>query len=176
MKFPENHHQFEAMQAAFAARTKITKNSIDDLGAKLKNHENVSFVLSRLADSWQQPDPGKYEHAIFFLDQDGHRVVVSELLPSGTKVMTEDERRKLWDSGSRPYKYEQVPNSYRLVNLAEVAKKPCPECHQERPLAEHYVQTEDGPDGDEWKKEKLIVCLDCERITVLKSEHRENRF
>ena len=120
-----------------------------------KKHKEVLYILRSLTTSWKESDPGKYGDAYFFLESNSRRrVVVREFL-------AEDEKNS---------------NGFQVVDLSAVLKGKCSKCELPQPVIEHYVQVYDGPDGDEWLKEHLVLCLDCDLMTVIKSETSEDRF
>lgn len=140
--------------------------------AQRKQH--LSDILERLFVSWQDRDPGKSRSAYFFLDPEMRRwVVVREFLPEGVKVY---QTREEWERRDKRKSELGVPYYYPVVSRAEIGMGKCPECNNDQPVIEHYVQTMDSPNGDEWLKERLILCLECGWVVQLSNETSENRF
>lgn len=185
MAFPTS---IKALKSAITARQnaarRAEKNSVPHEKEIQKNEtvaeKNLAIarILKELAESWRQPDPGKYQDAFFFLDVTRKRVVVQEFLARKTKrYRTREEwERFLGLRRCHTVPYDGVPYYYPVVGLSDVCKEPCAKCKSMRPVVERYVQTYDSPEGDDWLKEHLVVCLDCNLITTLESKTSDIRF
>lgn len=140
-------------------------------------NQEIANILNALLNSWNDSDPGKYKDSFFFLDANHQRVVVQEFLPDGTKIC---RSQKEWDEYSRTRQYgadyDRVPYWYPVVKLSEVGTAQCAQCKSPQPIIEHYVQTYDSPDSDEWLKEYFVFCLDCNSKTVIESRTSDHRF
>ena len=179
MGFPKN---IKALQTGIATRQNAAKAASDAaslLERQRKENQTIAEILNGLLTSWQDSDPGKYRDAYFFLDATlRKRVVVRTFLPEGTKIY---QTRQEWDEYSQNrWRYRTndygVPYWYPVINLDVVGKGECSKCKSAQPVVEHYVQTDDSSDGDEWLKERFVLCLDCNSTTVLESKTSSSRF
>ncbi len=178
MNFPEN---LEAMTEVIVARRNAAQKAIiaiEEAQRQTQTNQRITNILVKLCVSWQESDPGKNGAVYFFLGRArSERVVVREFLPEGTKIC---QTQKEWDNYSRTKSRhganDQVPYWYPVVNLDAVGKDECSKCKTPQLLVEHYEQTYDSSDGDEWLKEHFVLCLDCNSTTVLKSETSNSRF
>jgi thiol-disulfide isomerase/thioredoxin len=178
MSFPAN---VETLLATIATRQGFAQLAVDEavcLEQERGQNQVIVDILNGLLDSWAYSDPGKYQDAYFFLDASLlRRVVVREFLTEGTKVYTRQEwNERGLTAPSHGANYDAVPYRYPLVNLGVIGKSECPKCKTAQPVVEHYAQTYDSPEGDEWLREYLVLCLDCNLPTVLKSETSTHRF
>jgi len=125
----------------------------------LGRYEALSMILmhDRL---WQnQHDPGKSAPAYSFLSGTFVPVCVKELL-------TPEDQQRLAEKG--------YP---RVIQFADVQKHECPNCHSSLPVIQEYEQTEDSPDGDEWRKRFYVACVDCCGVyKVFEDQERDSRF
>ncbi len=146
-----------------------------------ETNELMADVLEGLMESWKHPDPGKYKDAYFFLSSDlKKRVVVRQFLAPGTKIYQNAEEWRSYD-WSRPsrhgsFYFDGVPFYYPIIDVNDAGKIECPTCGQPQLVVEHYVQTYDSPEGDVWLKRQLIVCLDCDKITIHEKAVSDSRF
>ena len=162
---------------------KVTARTASDEAKryKQKEQENQEMVeiLEGLQNSWQDPDPGKYSDAFFFINADlCKRVVVREFLADDVEVCRtkEEWNEYLERQPCRPVKYEKVPYKYSVVGLSHVGKGRCEKCQQMQPVILLHVQISDSPEGDQWLKEYFVFCLDCCHKTTIKSEKSPNRL
>ena len=181
MNFPRNIEDLKAnLQAAIRSRNQAVtslKNQISEVENQINQFQTMLTVLQRLADSWRDNDPGKYDDAYFFLNGED-RVVVEEFLPEDAKTCGSKEE---WVKylNSREYRgkpYEVIPFGMRIMPISEVLCHPCPACSEEVPLVEHYVQAYDGPSGDLWVKELLALCAQCQKVFVVDKKSSRSRF
>ncbi|OHA71226.1 MAG: hypothetical protein A3H01_00705 [Candidatus Wildermuthbacteria bacterium RIFCSPLOWO2_12_FULL_40_9] len=186
MGFPTNiealRANIEALRAVVATRQNAVKVASDEVvrqERRCQENQAIVEILNDLLNSWQDHDPGKNHDVYFFLDAYlRQRVVVREFLPDDAKVY---QTRKEWEEYDRTRSwhganYDGVPYWYPVVNLDAAGKSECSECKSVQPVVEHYVQTYDSPEGDEWLKEHLVLCLDCNSTTVFKSKTSDSRF
>lgn len=139
---------------------------------------NFKEVLDGLMRSWRDLDPGKYRPGYFFLNKNLERVVVKEMLGKGVEIFTDRKRwlqhRKKDDYYKLPYRH--VPPHLKAISLGEIALVSCPRCESLVPHIEHYEQTIDTPEGDQWIKEYLAVCTHCKATTTLEQKTSPDRF
>ena len=136
------------------AELRVETNACEDA---LKADSEFIGIFRGLQTSCRERDPGKYREALFLLSPDGRRVVVRELLSS-------------------PESYIARVEGYAVFQLRDVLIGRCDEGHERQPVVERYLQTYDSPHGDEWLKERLVVCLECHRVTTIWSKCLSNRF
>jgi hypothetical protein len=179
MSFPAN---IEALRSGIAKRQSVAKAASDEASHRKRQRQKnqaIVEILSGLLDSWQDPDPGKYRDAYFFLDITlRQQVVVREFLSEDVKVY---QTQKEWNEYNRTRSwhganYDGVPYWYPVVNLNVVGRGECSKCKSAQPVIEHYVQTYDSPEGDAWLKEQFVLCLECNSTTTLKSETSDSRL
>lgn len=139
---------------------------------------NFKEVLDGLIRSWRYPDPGKYRPGYFFLSKNLGRVVVKEMLGESVEIFT-DQKKWLRHRGNDDYyklSYKHVPPSFKVISFKEIALTTCPRCESLVPHIEHYEQTINTPEGDEWLREYLAVCTHCNTITILDKTTSSDRF
>lgn len=159
---------FQNSQAASSAAAELEQRA--------HNLREVASVLRGLPNGWRQRDPGKYGVAYWFVGEGARHVVVRDLLPDDVAIFEGDSKK--WSRHLSELGYikslDAVPPHTSVVSLDEVAKAACPECGTEQPLIESYCQTFDSPDGDEWQKQRLVLC--CGKVQVISTETRGMRF
>lgn len=159
-------------------KIKILEKEIEILEKEKEKNLEIKKIFKGLLVAWKHPDPGKYYDAFFFLNSKMKRVVVQEFLPKGTKICHSSEEWEAYEKTRSWHgaEYNVVPYWYPVVSLSEVAKGVCPQCKLQEPNIEHYVQTDDSPEGDQWVKEYFILCIDCKATFVRKFQASSNRF
>lgn len=146
-------------------------------GKEQEHHGTIVKILKGLLNSWRTPDPGKYGDVYFFIHSQQQRVVAREFLPPDVRICSHQEwQGYLRNRPSHSADYEMVPPQYPAVPFAEIDKRKCPKCKTLQPIVEHYVQVYDSPEGDEWLRERFILCLDCDQTTTIKSETSDVRI
>lgn len=183
MGFPTSLGEVKTQQEVWDAEEKRLNEEVEAAQAALsavenrrEAHQGFAAVVQRLLSSWKDADPGKYGSAYFFVGKwNDAWVVVREFLPKGTIICTsQEEWRRYADSRSwwgSPY--DKVRPSLPVVSLAEVKTESCPNCNEACPVVEHYVQTYDSAEGDNWLTERRVLCLDC-KGAFLVSEPRNS--
>jgi|GEM_PF-3502831 len=178
----------EALKAAFTktsaarstnkARLDIAREALVEVEKEGRSLEENERLLYGLKNSWRDSDPGKYAPAFFFLTKDGKRAVINGLFPAEA-VCTESE----WKQHRQESPWSRLPTDklspyYSRINVEDAAHAECPHCNKKAFLVQRYQQTEDGPDGDTWEKQMLIVCfdIDCLKVALDSSESRAFRF
>jgi hypothetical protein len=144
------------LRKAEAAAAKICrlKTEIEGQEEIAETSRDIAVILNGLVYSPHELDPGKYRDAYFFLIRTNGKRAAVENFFTGSK--------------------ETCP--YPVVRMLDIEMDRCDQCQTFRPVIERYVQTEDRPDGDEWLRERLILCLDCNHITIVNTENRSERF
>ena len=184
MGFPTGAQGLSELAMVCTAETKAAKQVIAQVRAclteqenKVARLENFGQVLTALDKSWKEHDPGKRDNAYFFLDQEGKWAVVKELIPDGTKVIENWREWREYDTSERWWRpLELVSPRYRAIPLSEVLRGSCPVGHSGQPVVEHYVQAFDGPEGDSWLKERMVVCADCRNISLSEAQISSERM
>lgn len=179
MSFPKN---IKVRRSGIDTKQRAAKAASDEVGRRERQHQEnqeIAGILNGLLNSWCDSDPGKNRDVYFFLDPTlRQRVVVREFLPEDAKVYrtqrewNEYSRTRSWHGAN----YDGVPYWYPIVNLDAVGKGECSKCKSAQPAVEHYVQTYNSPEGDEWLKEFFVLCRDCNSKTIFKSETSDSRF
>ena len=155
MNFPQNLGDCATVVDQGKKANAILDAEVKERKEKISFNRVAEGVINGLKNSWDVTDPGKYSDSYFFLSFDKwERVVVNSfLLPDAN-----------------------VPPTYKRVDYDEVAQCACPKCKALLPVVEHYVQTFDSPDGDEWLKREIVLCLDCKKIFELDRQVKDHRF
>ncbi|MEI6296426.1 MAG: hypothetical protein WCO84_02135 [bacterium] len=163
----------EAVESTIKERGEFVKKAKKVI---LRNRR-ISKILTGLLFSWKETDPGKSCDVFFFLDcKQEKRVVVREFLSVDDICKSQEEWREYEKNKSYYGKYDKVPIWYPVVSLTTIARDKCKKCGSMEPVVEHYVQTLDSPDGDNWLKEKIVFCVKCHKTTRLSRENSSNRF
>lgn len=151
------------------------KQELEQVERELKVAEFRQMSMRSLIDGWKINDPGKYQDAFFFLTQAGEWAVVREFVAAGTKIYTKEEWRDLpYDKQKSP---QGVPPHYKLIELKDALRISCPSCGEEHPAIEHYRQTGDSPEGDEWARSRIVLCPnDGKLFEVGRTEFSGNRM
>lgn len=167
----------KARQEVYAAEERRLKEEEEEAAAALRRveermeaHQNFTDVVQRLLSSWKDADPGKYSSVYFFVGQASDSwVVIREFLPEGTPVCIDREewRRYVNSRSWRNLPYDRVRPSLPVVLLVEVKTESCPHCGKARPVIEHYAQTCDSAEGDNWLTERLVLCTDCKVVLLV---------
>ena len=143
-------------------------------------HNGFAWILRRLRLSWQESDPGKSSDVYFFLTKGGDWAIAKELLDPETEICKTDEQsaayKKERERGWHGAKHTKVLQRYAVIPLSDALTAECPVCHLALPVIEHYAQTRDSPQGDNWLKERFLLCLNCDKWHKLKSENSQYRF
>lgn len=160
------------------------KEALED---KREHLTQISQVLYGLCRSVFMDDPGKYETAYHFLRKNGNHCYANPFLPQDTvffdtheewqaavnEVIAADTSMHYWHSGMVVQKNKFLdPNL--LATPDQLSCAPCPVCHEDRVVIERYEQTEDGPDGDTWRKELLVLC--CGSVQSIETQYQDSRF
>lgn len=180
MIFPKNIEQFQLAKLKAAEMAAQTHRNANLLKKQADAYDEIMIVLNGILTSWQEVDPGKSRGVYFFLSavRPNDRVVVRELIQKSSICNTPKEWDNYRKNREKGYwqPYEKVPYHYSVVYFDDVRKARCLNCKTQQPVIEHYVQTFDGPDGDEWLKEHFVLCLRCSVKTILSSETSCERF
>lgn len=176
--FPADIEEVKSVIITRKDAIKMASCEIDRYQREKRKNQAIAIILSGLLESWKYPDPGKNQDAFFFLDAIlNERVVAREFLTDNTKVYQD---RREWDKyvqiKSWHEHYNGVPPMYRIVSISAVGKSECSKCFAAQPVVEHYTQTYDSAEGDEWLREKFVLCVDCNLTTIVRSETSDLRL
>ncbi len=177
MSFPESLEALRLDVMARKARAEERQAYIDRIARECDMQLFIARVLQRLPDAWCDPDPGKYDVSYFFLDAlCEKRIVVKEFLPKGVVVHTSLAE---WQKYNAQHQYgvpfSEVPYWFKVVPLKDVFRARCSNCREEQPVIEEYLQTEDSPDGDTWRRRRFVPCLKCGTVTELAVKETSER-
>ena len=180
--FPKNFENFQqhilASKETIEAAIREKKEAAKKAEKIISENELVLEILEGLLTSWKETDPGKNCDVFFFLDlKQETRVVVRELLPADTKICKSPKEWNIYKQKIGRYeKYDRIPIWYPVVSLSEVAHGKCDKCGSSEPIVEHYVQTYDSAEADNWLKEKIVLCMKCNKTTMISRENSSYRF
>lgn len=164
VSFPDSFEHFSTLVRNTESRAIVLDQEAVTLARRARAYAAQSRRLSRLLISWKDSRIGKRDEGIFFLDVDGKRGVVRELLPPGTKFYSVEEwnvyREENKGKDFSFFGYDGVPPDYPIIPFSRLKCAECPLCGKYHPVLESYSQTEDGPEGDTWRKAFFLECLE----------------
>lgn len=139
----------KALETAPVKMTKI----VAEIEAKQKEGKTLEFFLEAvrlLRVSWKDADPGKYT-AHWHAFKGGRKAWPRELIEGAAA-----DRR---------------PSPETIFAFKELDAANCPACKKLSLLVSCYQQTEDGPFGDTWVKQRYALCDVCQALYRLGQPH-----